>query len=176
MKIDTFITLYKNKKDENSRAELITSHVKNKYIPLEEKQARAENIVKSSYYQKDGNVEKFHVNSVAKYMLTCMTLLDVYTDFERSKKEGFILNEFNKLNEIGLFDILVQTIDQRELKEFNMVLDMVASDLMTNEYEPGSFIKNQVERFGNLIGTTILPVLENLNIEQIEEIVKKYVK
>ena len=177
MKIDTFLTLYKNKKNEDDRVDFLKSHVNNKYIPLEEKQVRAKNIVNSSYYQKDdAGDQKFHINSVAKYMLTCMTLLDLYTDLERNQKEGKVLEEFNKLNEQGVFDILVQSVDQRELKEFNMVLDMESSDLMANEYEPGAFVRNQVERFGNLIGTTLLPLLDKVDAGQIEEIVKRYVK
>ena len=177
MKIDTFLTLYKNKKNENDRVEFIESHVEDKYVPIEEKQARAQSIIKSSYYQKnkDGS-ESFHVNSVAKYMLSCMTLLDLYTDIERSNKEGKILDEFNKLNEIGIFDLIIQMINPKEIKEFNMILDMESSDIMTNEYELEGFIRNQVERFGNLIGATLLPVLNNLDVGQIEDVVKKYIK
>ena len=177
MKIETFLTLYKNKKNSDDRLEFIKSHIKDKYIPIEEKQARSQAVVKSSYYQKneDGS-ESFHVNSVAKYMLSCMTLLDLYTDIERSNKEGNLLNEFNRLNEIGFFDYIIQLVDQREMKEFNMVLDMESSDIMTNEYEPGGFVRNQIERFGSLVGNTLLPVLNNLDVGQIEDIVKKYIK
>ena len=38
---------------------------------------------------------------------------------------------------------------------------------MTNQYETHSFISNQVERFGTLIGVTLKPVLEKIS-EQIE--------
>ena len=177
MKIDTFLTLLKSKKKDDERIALIKERIKNKYVPIEEKQVRTNNIIKSSFYEKrDDGTEVFHVNSVAKYMLTCMTLLDLYTDLERNQKEGKILEEFNKLNEQGVFDILVQSVDQRELKEFNMVLDMESSDVMANEYEPGAFVRNQIERFGNLIGTTLLPLLDKVDAGQIEEIVKRYVK
>lgn len=177
MKIDMFIKLLNTKKNENDREEFIASCVINKYIPLEEKQARAKNIIKSSYYQKKNDgTEEFRVNSVAKYMLTCITLIDLYTNLEREQKEGKILDEFNILNKAGIFDTLIQKINPRELKEFNMVLDMESSDLMTNEYEPGGFVRGQVERFGNLVGTTLLPLLENIDVGQIEEIVKKYIK
>ena len=53
---------------------------------------------------------------------------------------------------------------------------MESSDVMTNEYEPGGFVRGQVERFGNLVGTTLLPLLENIDVGQIEKIVKKYIK
>lgn len=177
MKIDMFIKLLKTKKNENDREEFINSNVNNRYVPLEEKQVYANNIIKASFYHKrEDGTEEFRVNSVAKYMLTCMTLIDLYTNLERNKNEGKMLEEFNALNEAGIFDMLIQKIDQRELKEFNMVLDMESSDVMTNEYEPGGFVRGQVERFGNLVGTTLLPILNNLDVGQIEEIVKKYIK
>ena len=173
MKIETLLTVLKTKNNEKDRVDLIKSHVLDKYIPLEEKQVRAQNIIKSSYYLKDndGN-EIFHINSVAKYMLTCMTLIDIYTDIERSTREGKIVEEFNKLNEAGIFDILIQSINQRELKEFNMVLDMEANDVMTNEYEPGGFVRNQVTRFGNLVGATLLPIIESIDLSELENILK----
>ena len=177
MKIDTFLTLLKNKKNEDSRVELISSHVKNRYVPLEEKQARAKSIIESSYYQKtnDGRQE-FHVNSVAKYMLTGLTMMDMYTDIEVEKNNGKSLENFNKLNEARVLDDVLSVIDGKEWSEFVSVLDMEEEDVIKNEYEPRAFVRNQFERFGNLIGTSLLPVLENLDISQIEELVKKYVK
>lgn len=176
MKINSFLQVLNTKKTKEEKEKYISSMIVDKYIPLEEKQVRAQNIIKSSYYLKDNNGnETFHINSVAKYMLTYITLIDIYTDIERSASEGKIVEEFNKLNEAGIFDILVQSINQRELKEFNMVLDMEVNDVMTNEYEPGGFVRNQVTRFGNLVGATLLPLLQTLDMNKIEEIVKNAV-
>ena len=43
---------------------------------------------------------------------------------------------------------------------------------MTNQYETHSFISNQVERFGTLIGVTLKPVLEKIS-DQIESMDEK---
>ena len=176
MKIEAFYNVMKTHKDENDRVDLMKKHIIDRYITLEEKQALAKNIVQSSFYTRgEDGIDRFRVNSVAKYMLSCMTLLDTYTDIERGRRENKILEDFNKLNEIGFFDVLVREMSQRELKEFNMVLDMETNDLMTNEYEPGGFVRGQVERFGRLIGASLAPVLESLDLDKLEEIAKEYI-
>lgn len=172
MKLTSFMSVLKTKKTPEDRAEYIKEHIKNEYIPYEKKADTAKAIVKTAFYQKDGDREVFKVDSVAKYMLICISILDLYTTIERNTgRNGNMLEEFNQLNAAGIFDILIQHIDQRELKEFHMVLDMVESDEMTNNYEPHAFIQSQVERFGTLIGATLEPVLKSLDINQICEMV-----
>ena len=53
-----------------------------------------------------------------------------------------------------------------------MVLDMEANDVITNEYEPGGFVRNQVTRFGNLVGATLLPIIESIDLSELENILK----
>ena len=99
--------------NESSRAELIASHIKrDSYLPLEEKQALAHNIIAVAYYTADGEATRFHVNSVAKYMLTRMTLVDAYTDLERDTGEdGTLLKEYNALNKIRFFDVFDEVMN-----------------------------------------------------------------
>ena len=177
MKMDTFLVALKVKKSDTDRMEYIKSHIiKDKYVPLEEKQTYAQNIIKSSYYKKrDDGTEEFYVNSVAKYMLTGLAMIEMYTDIELDNKKGKSLENFNKLNEARILDDVLTLIDDKEWAEFVSILDMVEKDMYQNEYEPHGFIMHQVERFGNLVGTALLPFLENLDVAQIEEVVKKYV-
>ena len=100
-------------------------------------------------------------------------MLDLYTDIERSKNEGKMLDDFNRLNGNGIFDMIIRNIDERELREFNMVIQMTADDLLANEYENHEFIKNQVERFGSLIGTSLKPILEGLDMSKIQEVISQ---
>ena len=58
-------------------------------------------------------------------------------------------------------------IPAREISELRGMVDLKQRDIMTNQYETHSFISNQVERFGTLIGVTLKPVLEKIS-EQIE--------
>lgn len=178
MKLTPFMTMYKTKKTPEKQIEFIKEHVKNDYVPYEKKADVAKAIVKASYYQRTKNRgeierEEFHIDSVAKYMLTCLSMVDLYTDIERSKNEGKSLEEFNVLNGSGVLDLIIQNIDDRELKEFNMVLQMTCDDLMANEYENHAFIRAQVERFGNLISATLSPIIEKLDVEEIKKIISE---
>ena len=158
MNITEFLQQYAEKQDKDR---FVKKHVTTSYIPIEAKQLAASNIVKGSYYL-DG---EFHVNSVAKYMLTKITLFDLYTDIERS--DGTILADFNALNEARFFDVLESAIDEKEIVEFYEILEMECEDAKTNEYELGGFIRRQVERFGNLLGTALVPILEQQNVQEL---------
>lgn len=146
--------------DENSRAEFIASHVKPHYLPLEEKQALAQNIIAIAYYIADGEATRFRVNSVAKYMLTQMTLVDAYTDLERDGEDGTLLKEFNALNQLRFFEVFEEVMDQHELSEFYMILEMEASDAMTNENNIGIFVQNQLTRILDVLQLVGGPILE----------------
>ena len=50
----------------------------------------------------------------------------------------------------------------KELGELTSILEMKEKDVMQNEYEIHSFISDQVERFGKLLGVTLSPTLEKL--------------
>lgn len=178
IKLNAFITMYKIRKTDEEKLEFIKEHVKSDYIPFEKKADVAKAIVQVSYYVNekdinDNDVKKFYVDSVAKYMLTCMSIIDLYTDIERNKKEGKILEDFNVLNEYGIFDVLIQNIQPRELKEFNMIIQMTVDDLLTNEYEAHSFIRNQVERFGSLIGASIKPFIDQFDENTIKDLLSQ---
>ena len=112
MKIAPFITLYKTKKTPDDQVEFVKEHIKADYVPFEKKADIAKAITQASYYVKEkdinnNEIQKFRADSVAKYMLTCMALIDLYTDIERNKNEGKMLEDFNKLNEHGIFDVII---------------------------------------------------------------------
>jgi hypothetical protein len=81
-----------------------------------------------------------------------------------------MLEAFDKLNSLGVFDLIVQCIDPRELKEFQMLVQMASDDIMVNEYEPHAFIKSQIDRFGALIGATLEPIMKGLDFDKIQAI------
>ena len=175
MKLTTFITILNTKKHDEDKEQFIKEHIKYEYIPYEQKADMAKRIVDVCYFKKENNddLEEYtmHIDSVAKYMITCMSIIDLFTDIERTKKDGKMLEEFNVLNSSGVFDILIKNINQRELKEFNMVLQMTCDDVMTNEYEPHAFVNNQVKRIGNLIGSILVPIVKQMDIEKIQDLI-----
>lgn len=134
MKIDIFLKLFDQKHTEGEKYNFIKSHVKDIYIPIEKKVKIANSIIDKSFtIESDDEKYIIHVDSVTKYIATCMALFDAYTDIERINKNNSI-SDFDKLNERKIFDYIIDDIDQRELKEFNMVIQMVTDDLFTNKY------------------------------------------
>lgn len=173
------MTKYKIKKTDDEKLQMVQEHIINQYVPFEKKADIAKAIVNSSYWreEEDGNGGKrkvLHIDSVANYMLKCMAIIDLYTDIERQKGDGKMLDDFNILNSSGILDMLIQNINQRELKEFNMVLQMTQDDVIANEFENHAFISQQIERFGKLIGTALSPVISQLDIGQIEKVIDQF--
>lgn len=175
MKIDTFLKLYETKKTDDEKAEVISQIMKNNQVSYSDKVDRAGIIAKNSYHVKQKDVdgterEVFEQNSAAKYMLYSLTLVDLYTTLEIDFKQSLEL--FEKING-EILDMIILSIDERERKEFRMLLDFACDDLLVNEYEPHAFIREQVERFGNLIGTMLVPILNNIDIDKLEDMLKQ---
>ena len=175
MKLSAFMTAIKFRKTPEEKEKIIAEHMKHDYVPYEKKADVAKAIIDTCYWNEvkdvNGNTNKvFYVDSVAKHMCTCMALVDLYTDIERQKSDGKMLEDFNTLNGSGILDMILSNIDQRELKEFNMVLQMVGEDAITNEYESHAFISKQVERFGDLVGNVLLPIVGQLDLNKLKEI------
>lgn len=175
IKLSFFMTKFNMKKTDEEKLELVKQHIKNEYVPLEKKADVAKAIVDSSYYKEeiigDEKRKKLYIDSIGNYMLKCMSIIDLYTDIERQTGDGKMLKDFNTLNEAGIIDLIIQNISQRELKEFNMVLQMAQDDAVANEFENHAFISNQIERFGKLIGTSLAPILSQLDEEKISKII-----
>ena len=133
MKIDIFLKFFDQKQAEGEKYNFIKSHVKDIYIPIEKKIDIANKVIDKSYTIKSDEEKHIYTDSVTKYISTCMALFDTYTDIERINKNNPI-SDFDKLNERKIFDYIIDNINQRELKEFNMVIQMVTDDLFTNKY------------------------------------------
>lgn len=175
MKIETFLKIYNTKEAYEEKVEAVKQIMKNNCISYADKVDRAGIIAKNSYHVKqkdvDGNErEVFQQNSAAKYMLYSLTLVDLYTTLDVDFKQSLEL--FEMING-EILDMIVMSIDERERKEFQMVLDFACDDLLVNEYEPHAFIREQIDRFGNLFGTIVAPVLQNMDMNKIEELINK---
>ena len=161
--VKDFCKKYNEINIEQAKKALIEKAMNAHYVPYEMKITICEKIVESSYYKKneDEKIKRLHINSPAQYMLYCLNLIKQYTNIKIDF--GKALEEFNLLNECGLLDVILSNIPERELKEFRMILDMVESDVLQNEYEIHSFVSNQVERFGELAGVVLKPAIEQLS-------------
>lgn len=168
--VKEFCKKYNESTADQIKESLIKSIMNPHYINYEMKIAICENIIENSYYKKDENGnKKLHINSPTQYLLYCLEMVRQYTTIEVDFSN--VVDEFNLLNKYRLLDEIINYIPENELKEFNVVLDMVRGDVIQNEYETHAFVSNQVERFGELFGHIIKPALERLgsSIENMDE-------
>ena len=123
MKLDVYLKLL------NTKGATTPNVLNDRYIPIRNKIDSAHSVIEKSYYDKG----KFKIDSVKKYVYSCMSLVDLYTSLDYEKSADKVFEEFDKLNQIGFFEGLFENIDEREMKEYNMILDMTASDAVANE-------------------------------------------
>lgn len=178
MNLELFVDTYEAKKHTASGDEFVKEHITNEYVPYETKCDIAGAIIDTSYHEdysdNSGKTSrKLYINSPSRYLLTCISVVDLYTDIKRDKTNSNILADFNRLNKAGLIDKIIANIPECEIDELNMVIDMTAKDLMTNEYEPHAFIREQISRFGELIGQSLAPVLQGIDWQKAENVVKQ---
>lgn len=176
--IREFMSLYKIKKGEEEKEKFVKEHITTEYVPYEKKADYAKAVADASYWinekMPDGSIDKvLHIDSVAKYMLSCMGIVKLFTDIRTQIGDGKMLEDFNELNKYGILDYIIQNVNQKELKEFNMILQMTCDDVIANEYENHAYFTKQIYRFGNLIGTALAPVIDNVDADRIEEFIKK---
>ena len=183
-KIKEFCENYKNRATNKLKEDYLKENLKiTTYLPFIKKDALAQNIVNATTYKfenytkEDGTIgrrrtNQIHVNSTTQMLLFYRVIIENYTDLE-VETDGFY-EEYDALNESGvLFELTADfeghpsIIPAKEISELRGMIDLKQRDEMTNQYETHSFISNQVERFGTLIGVTLKPVLEKIS-EQIE--------
>ena len=178
IKFREFIREYTNKETYEEKETFVLDHIHREYVPYEKKVTMAQAIADNSYWEEetmpDGtSIKILHVDSTAKYMMTGIAIVRLFTDIEMQSGEGTMLDDYNELNKTGVMNIIVQNIPDYDLREFKMILEMVCNDVVTNEYENHAYITKQIYRFGNLIGTALAPVIGNLDGDKIEELIKR---
>ena len=132
------------------------------YVSIAKKIDLADRVVKAATNERDnaGNVVGFKVNSLTKYLLHVLGLIELYTDIEIDYNKA--IEEYDLLNSNGFIEIILKQIGEKEIAECQLCLDMVWGDVIQNTLSPQAFIKEQVTRFGNLAGTTLSPMIEGL--------------
>lgn len=200
MKIKNFVEKYNAIATDRLKEDYLKNnlHIKT-YLPFLKKDAIARVLVDRSTYKyenytkEDGTIgsrktDEINVNSVVQYILFCRVIIENYTDLE-VETEGFF-EEYDALKQSGLLDKLIvgsenvtPMIPISEISELRTLVDMKQKDEIFNNGTPQSFISNQVERFGTLIGVTLNPVmekiseqLENMTEEDVEKFANKFEK
>lgn len=168
------------------KIELVTS-----YLSFTEKLELVKRVTDCSMFEideKGKKTGKVSINSIFMYLFFTLSIVDKYTNLDI--KFNDVHNEYDLLKKNGLLDEIVcldlnnpGLIPINEYSELKSYLDMETNDILQNNLSMQSFISNQVERFGTLIGITLEPVIdkltnaiENMDDKQIENIGKKFDK
>lgn len=122
----------------------VTTHINKKYISYAQKCDMARRIINATCYidaERFGENKKvFSMNSPARYMLFCLSVIDAYTDIEIDFEHS--VESFDALSENGGVDIIFHFIPEKEVDMISTILDMCLSDELENERNIVSTIDN----------------------------------
>lgn len=167
--IDKLIDGYSKRTSIKMKEEYLKAVIKIKpYVSYGVKMFLADNIINNSCL-KDGRV---YIDSCKKYILYVFALIDTYTNIEITEKQW--LFEYDALDSMGIIELILTLIPEKEVATFKTILDMKHNDLMTNRYGTYAFIEDQVERIVNVapnLTEAFIPLIEKLNekLETLDE-------
>ena len=145
--VDAFLREYgvAAKQKGSAMETFIKKHIITQYVPILVKDVHCAKIVEASCHVPDSNIVKF--NTLSGHIATTMRLIDLYTDIIIVFEEGAFIDQYDKLNEVGAIDELLNQIPKKEIAEFYDVFDMKLSDFRNNEYSLEAFLYNIKESF-----------------------------
>lgn len=140
--VDMFVKSFKanSKAKDKTFEEFINKHITTKYVDFITKSVYCDSIIKSTCFVKDGDREFIKFNSTSRYLFFVMRLIQLYTDIEITEED--VVSDFDKLNEVGAINTLMQAIPESEYSEFSTLLNMKLDDLRDNEYSITAMLYN----------------------------------
>ena len=182
--VKSFVEEYEKCSNNDDKAKFLKSKLKTeKYMPYADKLTFAENIVNHSSYamvKEDGvlkQTDKIALNSPMRYILFVMTVVDKYTNIEVNF--GNIMPDFDALNFNSLIEIIFEKIGDKEMAEFNTIVEMVLNDFMANKYQFKNYIDDTLLKVSGLIEKcvplidNITSKLDNMSEEDVEKLTNK---
>lgn len=164
--VTNFVEEYEKCSNNDDKVKFLKNKLKTeKYMPYEDKLTIADNIVAHSSYamvKEDGKLkqtDRIALNSPMRYILFVMSIVDKYTNIEVNF--GNIMPEFDGLNKNGLFEVIFEKIGDKEISEFNTLVEMVLNDFMANKYEFKNYISDTLSRVVGLV-ERCAPLIDNI--------------
>ena len=183
--VKDFVEEYEKQTNDTDKAKFIKTKLKcEKYMPYAEKLMIADNIIQSSSYKMENvdgvlnKTDKIAINSPMRYILFVMTVVNKYTNIEVNFNG--IMPEFDYLNQNSLIEVIFEKIGEKEINEFNTVVDMVLNDFVSNKFEIKNYISDMFSRVYNLaekcipLVDNIASKLEDMSEEDIERLSKMF--
>ena len=152
MTVDNFI---KNYKSSNNKEQFWSKHIKTQYIDVLTKSVYAESIVDVSNHITVGERRIFKSNALSTHLAFTMRLVDLYTDIDVEFQDAKFIEQYDKLNKIGLIEEILSVVPKKERLEFNTILQMKTDDLYQNEYSVPALlysIKESLSMSSDMLG------------------------
>lgn len=179
--VKSFVKEYEKQLTDIEKNSFLKNKLKvEKYLPYSDKLIIAENIVKSSSYamvKEDETLkrtDKIEINSPMRYILFVMTVVNKYTNI--TVNFGDIMSEFDYLNKNNLIEVIFGKVGDKEINEFNTVVEMVLDDFMANKYEFKNYVSEIFSKFYVLmqksypVVNNIVDKLDNMSDEDIKKL------
>lgn len=171
LSVHDFVEGYKKCTNIEDKKEYIKSMVEVvPYVGFVKKTTIAEKIVQVTMHNDNGAIS---VDTSARYLFFVLNMINFWTNIEINFKS--VAEEFDALAELDLDTQIFNCIPERERNEFRSILDMKVEDCITNEMSTKAFVRDQVVRFGELIGISCKPLLNKIN-ESIQNLDEKTIE
>ena len=164
--VKSFVKEYEKQLTDSDKSSFLKNKLKvEKYLPYSDKLIIAENIVKTSSYAmtREGDAlkktDKIEINSPVRYLLFVMTVVNKYTNI--TVNFGDVMPEFDYLNKNNLIEVIFNKIGDKEIGEFNTVVEMVLDDFMANKYEFKNYVSEIFSKLFVLIEQSY-PLVNNI--------------
>ena len=164
--VKSFVEEYEKCLNNDDKAKFLKSKLKTeRYISYDDKLTLAENIINHSSYamvKEDGKLrqtDRIALNSPMRYILFVMTVVDKYTNIEVNFKN--IMPDYDALNFNGLIEVIFEKVGDKEIAEFNTVVEMVLNDFMANKYQFKNYIDDTLLKVSGLV-EKCAPLIDNI--------------
>lgn len=112
MNVYAYANIYSGLKTDEEKESFVTNHMNIQYVPILKKiEACKQSIL-------------FNEDEVLQYIYYFMQLFAMYTDIEVSLGED-ITDQYDRLKQLGLLDMVLGLIPSFEFDEFNFILTVI---------------------------------------------------
>lgn len=164
--VKDFVEEYERQQSNTERSDFLEAKLKcEKYIPYGEKLIIAENIIQSTSHAmvKDGDIlrktDDISINSPMRYVLFATSVVNKYTNIDVNLKS--VMTDFDYLNKNGLIEVIFDKIGQREIGEFNTLVEVALNDFITNRYELKNHANDTLLKILNLAEKCV-PLIDSI--------------
>lgn len=137
--VQGFVDQFTNASEEEKINLIKSVMVMDKTLSMMEKQVMCQNILKIAHTTEDGKV---WMNSCKEHLVYVYMLLDIYSILEVHATD--FASEYALLDQCGVVEVLLASIDSNEKAKFDCVLNMCKNDFLDNYCSLSSIVNKMI--------------------------------